>query len=42
MYLLELAVITKYKNTCDKITASVGAFSHFKLYQELCKKGIPS
>jgi len=31
-YVWKLAVLTKYENTCDKTTASVGALLHCNLY----------
>jgi len=34
---LDLAVLTKYENNCDKITASLGAFPHLNLISSYAK-----
>jgi len=39
MYLLELMVLRKYENICDKLEASSGALSHFNPFRK-CVKGL--
>jgi len=40
MYLLELMVLTKYQNAFDKITAILGAFSHFYLSRNCANRAL--
>ena len=41
VYRLELALLAKHENICDKIIpASAGAFSHFNVFRNCAKRAL--